>query len=67
MPGEDRGAYELLSRAAPLREAGVGVGLPVVRLLVEQSGGTLVVRSEGGRGTDFVLTLPRYDIHDYLV
>lgn len=66
MPGEDRRAFELLSRAAPLREAGLGVGLPVVRLLVEQSGGSLRVRSEGGRGTDFVLTLPRYDVNDYL-
>jgi signal transduction histidine kinase len=44
----------------------LGVGLSVVRLLVEQSGGTLTVQSEGGRGTDFVLTLPRYDIDDYL-
>lgn len=59
-------AFELLSRAAPVREAGIGVGLPVVRLLVEQSGGTLTVRSDEGRGTDFVLTLPRYDVSDYL-
>jgi signal transduction histidine kinase len=66
MPGEDHRGFELLSRAAPLREAGLGVGLPVVRLLVEQSGGTLMVRSESGRGTDFLLTLPRYDIDDYL-
>jgi signal transduction histidine kinase len=57
-------AFELLSRAAPVRA--VGVGLPVVRLLVEQSGGTLTVRSEEGRGTDFVLTLPRYDVTDFL-
>jgi signal transduction histidine kinase len=59
-------AAELLSRAAPVRAAGIGVGLPVVRLLVEQSGGTLTVRSEEGRGTDFVLTLPRYDVADFL-
>jgi signal transduction histidine kinase len=37
-----------------------------VKLLVEGSGGTLEVRSEEGRGTDFVLTLPRYDIDDFL-
>ncbi len=59
-------AFELLSRAAPVREAGIGVGLPVVRLLVEQSGGTLTVRSEEGRGTDIAITLPRYDLADYL-
>jgi signal transduction histidine kinase len=66
LPDQDRRAFELLSRAAPVRAAGLGVGLPVVRLLVEQSGGTLSVRSEQGRGTDFVLTLPRYDLDDYL-
>jgi signal transduction histidine kinase len=59
-------ASELLSRAAPVRAAGVGVGLAVVRLLIEQSGGTLTVRSEPGRGTEFALTLPRYDVSDFL-
>jgi signal transduction histidine kinase len=63
--GAGEQAFELLSRAAPVR-AGVGVGLPVVRLLVEQSGGTGAVRSEEGRGTDFVLTLPRYEVADFL-
>ena len=66
LPAGDRRAFELLSRAAPVRAAGLGVGLAVVKLLVEGSGGTLVVHSEEGRGTDFVLTLPRYDIDDYL-
>lgn len=66
-PGSGGQAIELLSRAAPVREAGTGVGLPVVRLLIEQSGGTLEVRSEEGRGTDFVLTLPRYDLTDFLL
>ncbi|HVK10078.1 MAG TPA: ATP-binding protein [Gemmataceae bacterium] len=66
LPVDDRRAFELLSRAAPVRAAGLGVGLPVVKLLVEGSGGTLEVRSEEGRGTDFVLTLPRYDIDDFL-
>lgn len=65
--GAGQQAAELLSRAAPVREAGVGVGLPVVRLLVEESGGTLEVKSEEGRGTDFVLTLPRYDLQDFLM
>lgn len=66
-PGEGFQAFELLSRAAPVRAAGVGVGLPVVRLLIEQSGGTLTVHSDEGRGTDFTLTLPRYDLADFLV
>ncbi len=67
LPDAECQAVELLSRAAPVRAAGLGVGLPVVRLLVEQSGGTLAVRAEEGRGTDFVLTLPRYDLDDFLV
>jgi signal transduction histidine kinase len=66
LPAHERLAFSLLSRAAPVRAAGVGVGLPVVQLLVEQSGGSLAVKSDEGRGTDFVLTLPRYDLADYL-
>jgi signal transduction histidine kinase len=65
----DRGrskAFELLSRAAPIKEAGIGVGLPVVQLLVEQSGGSMVVDSEEGRGTNISITLPRYDLDDFL-
>jgi signal transduction histidine kinase len=33
---------------------------------VEQSGGAVEVRSEAGRGTDVLVTLPRYDVNDYL-
>ncbi len=47
----DRGSVlELFYRAAPGREAGLGVGLAVVKLLVEQSGGTLTVDSAAGQG-----------------
>jgi len=64
--GEGLRAFELISRAAPIRDSGLGVGLPVVRILVEQCGGSMSVQSEAGRGTDFVLVLPRYDQADYL-
>jgi signal transduction histidine kinase len=57
---------ELFHRAAPARAAGLGVGLAVVKLLIEQSGGTLAVESLEGQGTSFVATLPRYDINDFL-
>ena len=57
---------ELFYRAAPVREAGLGVGLAVVKLLVEQSDGTLTVDSGEGQGTTFVVVLPRYDVDDYL-
>jgi signal transduction histidine kinase len=65
-PGEDRRVLELFYRSAPARAAGFGAGLAVVGLLVEQSGGRLTARPREGPGTDFVLTLPRYDLLDYL-
>jgi signal transduction histidine kinase len=64
--GEERRGFDLFARAAPIRGEGLGGGLAVVRLLVEQSGGTLAARPRSGGGTDFVLTLPRYDLLDYL-
>lgn len=65
-PGEDRRVLELFYRAAPIRAAGLGTGLSVVKFLVEQSGGTFIGSPREGRGTDFLLTLPRYDLLDYL-
>jgi signal transduction histidine kinase len=61
-----RQVFELFYRAVPARAAGLGVGLAVVRLLVEQSGGTLTVDSAAGQGTTFVVTLPRYALEDFL-
>jgi signal transduction histidine kinase len=66
-PGEHHQVFDLFYRAAPARAAGLGVGLAVVKLLVEQSGGTLTVDSGEGQGTTFVVVLPRYDVDDYLV
>jgi PAS domain S-box-containing protein len=37
---------------------GTGLGLPLARRLTELHGGTLTVRSEKGRGTSVVVTLP---------
>ncbi len=59
--------FELFYRAAPARAAGLGIGLVVVKLLVEQSGGTLTADSGEGQGSTFVVVLPRFDISDYLV
>jgi signal transduction histidine kinase len=64
--GEHEQVFELFYRAAPARAAGLGVGLSVVKLLVEQSGGTLTMDSGEGQGTTFVVVLPRYDMDDYL-
>jgi signal transduction histidine kinase len=68
MPPEDRDQMaELFYRSAPARAAGLGVGLAIVKLLVQQSGGTLSVDSGEGQGTTFVALLPRYDVHDFLM
>jgi len=67
MPWDKRAeAFELFYRSAPARAAGLGVGLAVVKLLVEQSGGTLTVESGEGQGTSLIVMLPRYDVTDYL-
>lgn len=64
--GEDRRILELFYRATPAWSSGYGVGLVVVKLLIEQSGGTMLATPREDSGTDFVLTLPRYDLLDYI-
>jgi len=39
--------------------AGTGLGLPLAKALAELHGGNLVLKSEPGRGTDVIVTLPR--------
>jgi signal transduction histidine kinase len=58
--------FDLFFRAAPVRDSVPGVGMAVVQLLVEQSGGSLTVDSGAGRGTKFFVVLPRYEMDDYL-
>jgi diguanylate cyclase len=49
-------------RALALRQAGLGIGLAVVRDLIEAHGGTVVARSAGADlGSEFVITLPVAD------
>ena len=41
------------------KAGGSGLGLPTARRLIEEHAGRLEVHSEPGRGTDFVVSLPR--------
>jgi signal transduction histidine kinase len=63
---EQSDAFELFYRFAAIRTAGPGVGLAVVKLLIEQSGGSLTVESGEGKGSNFIALLPRYDVGDFL-
>ncbi|MBW6467927.1 MAG: GHKL domain-containing protein, partial [Coriobacteriia bacterium] len=48
-----------VDRARSRRSGGTGLGLALVRHVVERSGGTVEVSSEVGSGTTFVVTLQR--------
>ena len=67
MPADQsRGALDLFYRAAPARAAGLGVGLAVVKLLVEQCCGSVSITSGDGHGTIVTVLLPRYDAGDHV-
>jgi signal transduction histidine kinase len=40
------------------KKTGTGLGLPTVRRVVEELGGSLTMESEPGKGTQFTLRLP---------
>ena len=53
------GMFTQLQRSAEREREGLGIGLTLVRQLVDMHGGSVRVRSEGdGHGSEFVVTLP---------
>jgi signal transduction histidine kinase len=63
MSAEDREhifePYFRASRGDANRFSGVGLGLSIVRHLVERSGGSISVESAPGQGSTFTITLPK--------
>jgi signal transduction histidine kinase len=64
---EHERALDLQHRAFTDRGAGTGVGLAVVKALVEQSGGALTIDAGAGQGTAIRFMLPRYELDDFLI
>ncbi|HLF40369.1 MAG TPA: EAL domain-containing protein, partial [Acidimicrobiia bacterium] len=61
-PGEADRCFEQFWQANSLegyRRQGIGIGLYIVRSLVEAMGGQVAVRSAAGRGSTFTVALPR--------
>jgi len=50
--------FEQIDPSSTRRHGGVGLGLSICQNLVELMGGTLIVRSELGKGTCFTVSLP---------
>jgi signal transduction histidine kinase len=67
MPADrSQGALDLFYRAAPARAAGLGVGLAVVKLLVEQCCGSIAITSGDSHGTIVTVLLPRFESGDHV-
>jgi len=60
LPADLDRIFRPFERAEPRRDApGLGIGLALVRQIIEMHGGTVSARSDGpGRGSEFVVSLP---------
>jgi signal transduction histidine kinase len=58
--------FELFDRSGTSNLLNPVVGLAVLKLLIEQCGGTLSVESIEGQGAAFVAVLPQFELTDYL-
>jgi signal transduction histidine kinase len=58
-PRDQERVFELFRRAGPQDRPGEGMGLAHVRALVRRLGGVINVKSTPGKGSTFIVTLPR--------
>ncbi len=62
--------FEQINRIAGPGYRGTGLGLPISKSLVELHGGTISLQSELGKGSKFIVTLPKLSadsvFHDFL-
>jgi two-component system, sensor histidine kinase and response regulator len=61
-PEEQENIFERYRQGNHMR-AGSGLGLHLVKCIVEAHGGSIAVRSEVGQGSVFTVTLPPLDLH----
>jgi signal transduction histidine kinase len=60
-PGEQKKIFQKFVRGADAKRAGVrgvGIGLALVKRIVEAHGGSVQLESEPGRGSTFTIVLP---------
>ena len=50
--------FRQVDRSLTRKQEGSGIGLSIVKSLVELHGGTISVKSEYGKGTEFIIVLP---------
>ena len=59
-PEDQQRVFDRFTRIGSNRgEAALGLGLPLTRQFIEAHGGTVELRSEFGKGTEVVMTIPR--------
>jgi signal transduction histidine kinase len=58
-PHDHQRVFELFRRSGQQDRPGEGIGLAHVRSLVRRLGGTMGLKSELGKGSVFIVTLPR--------
>ncbi|HYX89976.1 MAG TPA: MHYT domain-containing protein [Myxococcaceae bacterium] len=62
-PDQQARIFERFERAASLNFGGLGLGLYIVRQIVEAHGGNIRVKSSLGRGSTFIVELPLPETH----